>query len=184
MTKQTTISKSVSLSGVGIHTGKKVKITFKPAPANHGYAFSRIDLEGNPIINADANLVVNTKRGTNLEKNGVSIQTSEHVLAALVGLEIDNVLIELNASEPPIMDGSSIYFVEALLKAGIEEQDEPMLGQGIDVINGDLCDMISSGIIDPVLVTKSALKNAVSVVTTIISADCVISNMRGDESSK
>ena len=123
MTKQTTISKSVSLSGVGIHTGKKVKITFKPAPANHGYAFSRIDLEGNPIINADANLVVNTKRGTNLEKNGVSIQTSEHVLAALVGLEIDNVLIELNASEPPIMDGSSIYFVEALLKAGIEEQD-------------------------------------------------------------
>ena len=123
MTKQTTISKAVSLSGVGIHTGKKVKLTFKPAPVNHGYAFSRVDLEGTPVIKADANLVVNTTRGTNLEKNGVSIQTSEHVLAALVGLEIDNVLIELNASEPPIMDGSSIHFVEALLEAGIEEQD-------------------------------------------------------------
>ena len=123
MTKQTTISKAVSLNGVGIHTGKKVKLTFKPAPPNHGYAFSRVDLEGNPIIKADANLVVNTTRGTNLERNGVSIQTSEHVLAALVGLEIDNVLIELNAPEPPIMDGSSIHFVEALLEAGIEEQD-------------------------------------------------------------
>ena len=115
MTKQTTISKAVSLNGVGIHTGKKVKLTFKPSPPNHGYAFSRVDLEGNPIIKADANLVVNTTRGTNLERNGVSIQTSEHVLAALVGLEIDNVLIELNAPEPPIMDGSSIHFVEALL---------------------------------------------------------------------
>ncbi len=123
MTKQTTISKAVSLSGVGIHTGKKVKLTFKPAKVNHGYAFTRVDLEGSPILKADANLVVNTTRGTNLEKNGVSIQTSEHVLAALVGLEIDNILIELNAPEPPIMDGSSIYFVEALLKAGIEEQD-------------------------------------------------------------
>jgi UDP-3-O-[3-hydroxymyristoyl] N-acetylglucosamine deacetylase/3-hydroxyacyl-[acyl-carrier-protein] dehydratase len=123
MTRQTTISKAVSLNGVGIHTGRKVRLTFKPAPPNHGYAFSRVDLEGSPIIKADANLVVNTTRGTNLEKNGVSIQTSEHVLAALVGLEIDNVLIELNASEPPIMDGSSIHFVEALLEAGIEEQD-------------------------------------------------------------
>lgn len=123
MSKQTTIAKAVSLNGVGIHTGKKVNLTFKPAPPNHGYAFSRVDLEGSPVINADANLVVNTTRGTNLEKNGVSIQTSEHVLAALVGLEIDNVLIELDASEPPIMDGSSKFFVEALLKAGKEEQD-------------------------------------------------------------
>ncbi len=123
MNKQTTISKAVSLSGVGIHTGKKVKITFKPAPANHGYAFCRVDLEGTPIVEADANLVVNTQRGTNLEKNGVTIQTSEHVLAALVGLEIDNVLIEINAPEPPIMDGSSKFFVEALLDAGIVDQD-------------------------------------------------------------
>ena len=123
MSKQTTISKPVTLNGVGIHTGEKVDLTFKPAPANHGYAFCRVDLDGKPIIEADANLVVNTQRGTNLEKNGVSIQTSEHVLAALVGLEIDNVLIELNAPEPPIMDGSSKFFVDALLQAGIETQD-------------------------------------------------------------
>lgn len=123
MSKQTTISKPVTLNGVGIHTGEKVDLTFRPAPVNHGYAFCRVDLEGNPIIEADANLVVNTQRGTNLEKNGVSIQTSEHVLAALVGLEIDNVLIELNSPEPPIMDGSSKFFVDALLQAGIEEQD-------------------------------------------------------------
>ena len=123
MNKQTTISKPISLSGVGIHTGKKVNLTFKPAAANHGYAFCRIDLEGKPIIEADANLVVNTQRGTNLQKNGVDIQTSEHVLAALVGLQIDNVLIELDSQEPPIMDGSSKFFVNALLEAGIEELD-------------------------------------------------------------
>lgn len=115
---QTTIKKEVSLEGVGLHTGKNVKLTFKPAVANHGYAFKRVDLEGQPIIPADANLVTDTQRGTTLEKNGVSIQTTEHVLAACVGLDIDNVLIELNASEPPIMDGSSKYFVEALEKAG------------------------------------------------------------------
>jgi UDP-3-O-[3-hydroxymyristoyl] N-acetylglucosamine deacetylase/3-hydroxyacyl-[acyl-carrier-protein] dehydratase len=95
---------------------------FLPAPENHGYAFKRVDLEGSPIIEADANYVVNTQRGTNLEKRGVKIQTSEHVLAALVGLEIDNVLIELDSPEPPIMDGSSKFFVEALEKAGLVEQ--------------------------------------------------------------
>ena len=121
--KQKTIQKEVSLSGVGIHTGKTVNMTIKPAPANHGFAFSRIDLEGAPIIGAKAEYVVNTQRGTNLEKNGVQIQTSEHVLAAAVGLDIDNLLIELDSPEPPIMDGSSKYFVEALEKAGIEEQD-------------------------------------------------------------
>jgi UDP-3-O-[3-hydroxymyristoyl] N-acetylglucosamine deacetylase/3-hydroxyacyl-[acyl-carrier-protein] dehydratase len=98
-------------------------MTFKPAPINHGFAFSRVDLEGKPIIEAKADYVVTTQRGTNLEKNGVKIQTSEHVLAAAVGLDIDNLLIEIDASEPPIMDGSSKYFVEALEKAGIEEQD-------------------------------------------------------------
>ncbi|EZH75461.1 hydroxymyristoyl-ACP dehydratase [Aquimarina atlantica] len=121
--KQRTIKKEIKLTGVGLHTGKEVTLTFKPAPENHGYAFCRIDLEGNPIIEADANYVVNTQRGTNLEKNGVSIQTSEHVLAACVGLEIDNLLIELNASEPPIMDGSSKFFIEALEQAGIVEQE-------------------------------------------------------------
>ena len=121
--KQKTIQKEVSLSGVGLHTGKNVTMTLKPAPANHGFAFSRIDIEGSPTIEAKADYVVNTQRGTNLEKNGVQIQTSEHVLAAAVGLDIDNLLIEINASEPPIMDGSSKYFVKALEEAGIEEQD-------------------------------------------------------------
>ena len=119
--KQTTISKKVSLKGVGLHTGQEVEINFLPAEINDGYKFCRIDLEGHPIINADANLVTNTQRGTCLEKNGVTIQTCEHVLAALVGLEIDNVIIELSASEPPIMDGSSKYFIEALESAEIKE---------------------------------------------------------------
>lgn len=122
--KQRTIKNDVSLKGVGLHTGKNVTLTFKPAPTNFGFAFKRIDLEGSPVIEADANYVTNTQRGTCLEKNGVTIQTSEHVLAALVGMEIDNCVIELDASEPPIMDGSSKFFVEALQKAGFEEQDE------------------------------------------------------------
>jgi len=121
--KQTTISKPVSLSGVGLHTGQEVKLTFMPAKANNGYTFTRVDLDGNPIIEANINFVTSTQRGTVLEKNGVTIQTCEHVLAALVGLEIDNVNIELNASEPPIMDGSSKYFVEALESAGKVDLD-------------------------------------------------------------
>ena len=123
MVKQKTIQNEVSLTGVGLHTGKEVKMTFKPAPINNGYTFVRVDLEGSPIIEADANYVVNTQRGTNLEKLGVKIQTSEHVLAAFVGCDVDNVIIELNESEPPIMDGSSKFFVEAIEKAGIVEQD-------------------------------------------------------------
>jgi UDP-3-O-[3-hydroxymyristoyl] N-acetylglucosamine deacetylase/3-hydroxyacyl-[acyl-carrier-protein] dehydratase len=123
MVKQKTIKSEISLVGVGLHTGKEVKMTFKPAPVNNGYTFVRVDLEGSPVIEADANYVVNTQRGTNLEKLGVKIQTSEHVLAAFVGCDVDNVIIELDASEPPIMDGSSKFFVEAIEKAGIEEQD-------------------------------------------------------------
>lgn len=121
--KQRTLRKEVSLTGVGLHTGKEVTLTFKPAPENYGYAFSRVDLEGNPVIEADTNYVINTQRGTNLEKRGVKIQTSEHVLAALVGMEVDNCLIEINASEPPIMDGSSKFFVKAIENAGILEQE-------------------------------------------------------------
>lgn len=121
--KQKTIQKEVSLSGVGIHTGNEVTITFKPAPVNHGYAFVRVDLEGKPIIEAIADYVVNTQRGTNLEKRGVFINTSEHVLAAIVALDIDNIIIEVNAPEPPIMDGSSIHFINALEKAGVVEQE-------------------------------------------------------------
>ncbi len=122
--KQRTISKEVTLTGVGLHTGNEVTMTFKPASDNFGYAFKRVDLEGSPIIEAQACYVTQTQRGTNLEKHGVSINTSEHVLAALVGLQIDNCLIELNASEPPIMDGSSKYFVEILEEAGVVEQNE------------------------------------------------------------
>lgn len=123
MVKQTTIKSEISLKGVGLHTGKEVTMTFKPAPVNNGYTFVRVDLEGQPIVEADATYVVNTQRGTNLEKKGVKIQTSEHVLAAFVGCDVDNVIIELDASEPPIMDGSSKFFVEAIEKVGIEEQE-------------------------------------------------------------
>ncbi len=122
-TKQKTIKKEVTLSGVGLHTGNKVSMTFKPAPINYGYAFVRIDLEGEPVIEASAEYVVNTQRGTNLEKRGVFVNTSEHVLAAVVALNIDNICIEINSAEPPIMDGSSKQFIEALEKAGIQEQD-------------------------------------------------------------
>ncbi|MFQ3297982.1 MAG: UDP-3-O-[3-hydroxymyristoyl] N-acetylglucosamine deacetylase, partial [Polaribacter sp.] len=121
--KQNSIQKEVRLSGVGLHTGNTVNMTLKPAPINHGFAFSRVDLEGCPIIEARAEYVTNTQRGTNLEKNGVLIQTSEHVLAAAVGLGINNLLIEIDASEPPIMDGSSKFFVAALEEAGIKEQE-------------------------------------------------------------
>ena len=121
ISNQTTIKSSVSLDGVGIHTGKDVKLTFNPAEANTGYVFKRVDLEGNPLIEALSKYVVNTQRGTTLEKKGIKLKTIEHVLAALVGLEIDNVLIEINAEEPPIMDGSSKFFIDALQKAEIEE---------------------------------------------------------------
>ncbi|MCX6171539.1 MAG: bifunctional UDP-3-O-[3-hydroxymyristoyl] N-acetylglucosamine deacetylase/3-hydroxyacyl-ACP dehydratase [Flavobacterium sp.] len=123
MVKQKTIQNEISLKGVGLHTGKEVTMTFKPAPVNSGFTFVRVDLEGSPVIEADANYVVNTQRGTNLEKLGVKIQTSEHVLAAFVGCDVDNVIIELNASEPPIMDGSSKFFVEAIEKVGVVEQE-------------------------------------------------------------
>ncbi|AMC10039.1 UDP-3-O-[3-hydroxymyristoyl] N-acetylglucosamine deacetylase [Lutibacter profundi] len=121
--KQKTIKNEVTLTGVGLHTGNKVTLTFKPAPVNHGYAFVRIDLEGEPIIEASAEYVVNTQRGTNLEKRGVFVNTSEHVLAAVVAMDIDNIKIEISAAEPPIMDGSSKYFVEALDKAEVIEQE-------------------------------------------------------------
>lgn len=120
---QKTIGKPVFLEGVGLHTGSQVKLSFLPAPENTGFIFIRSDIEGKNQISADVNFVVNTDRGTNIERNGIKIQTSEHVLAALVGLDIDNCYIEINASEPPIMDGSSKFFIEALEKAGIQEQE-------------------------------------------------------------
>jgi len=120
---QTTISKKISLNGVGLHTGKDVTLTFVPSIADSGYVFKRIDLESSPTMRADIKYVSSTERGTCLNKNGLIIQTCEHVLAALVGSEIDNVIIELNESEPPIMDGSAKFFVDALEKAGIKELD-------------------------------------------------------------
>ena len=120
LNKQTTIKKQTSLEGVGIHTGNEVKLTFKPAPADFGYVFKRIDLINQPEIEALSKYVVDTQRGTTLDKDGVKLKTIEHVLAALVGLEIDNVIIEINGEEPPILDGSSKYFVEALEFAGIK----------------------------------------------------------------
>ena len=120
-TKQTTINKSISLQGVGIHTGNKVTLTFNPAVENTGYMFKRIDLPGQPEIEALSKYVIDTQRGTTLEKDGVKLKTVEHVLAALVGLEIDNVLIHIDSEEPPIMDGSSKFFIEALEKSGIKE---------------------------------------------------------------
>jgi len=126
--KQRTIKNPVSIQGRGIHTGNNTKITFKPAPVNYGRVFVRIDLEDKPEIPALVEYVVqndeiDSSRGTTLQKDDVQVHTVEHVLAALVGLEIDNVIIELNANEPPIVDGSAMPYVNKLLEAGIEEQE-------------------------------------------------------------
>ncbi|TAG24852.1 MAG: bifunctional UDP-3-O-[3-hydroxymyristoyl] N-acetylglucosamine deacetylase/3-hydroxyacyl-ACP dehydratase [Cytophagia bacterium] len=121
--KQQTIEKSVSVSGIGLHTGVEATMTFLPAPINHGYKFQRIDLPERPIIDADVDNVVDVSRGTTIEQSGARVYTVEHTLAALVGLQIDNVLIQLDGPEPPIMDGSSIKFVEALQSASIVEQN-------------------------------------------------------------
>ena len=111
---QRTLQDKVTLDGVGLHTGETVKLTFKPAPEDTGYVFVRTDLVPAVEIPADVNYVINTDRGTNLEKDGAKIQTSEHVLAALVGMGVDNCYIELDSAESPIMDGSSKFFVEAI----------------------------------------------------------------------
>jgi UDP-3-O-[3-hydroxymyristoyl] N-acetylglucosamine deacetylase/3-hydroxyacyl-[acyl-carrier-protein] dehydratase len=119
---QKTLQQEVTLSGIGLHTGKEVKLTIKPAKENTGFVFVRTDLEGHPQVEADVNYVVATERGTTLEKLGVKITTCEHLLAALVGCDIDNAVLEMDASEPPILDGSSKYFVEAIESVGVVEQ--------------------------------------------------------------
>ena len=121
--KQKTLAKSFKIEGKGLHTGVMVTMEFLPAPVNHGFKFKRVDLEGQPVIDADVDLVIDTSRGTLLEKDGARIGTIEHALAALVGMDIDNVLIKVNNEEAPIIDGSSKYFVEAIEKAGVLEQD-------------------------------------------------------------
>lgn len=119
--KQTTLQSTIELSGVGLHTGANVILRIVPAAENHGYKFKRTDLAGEPIIEADCDLVTDTSRGTTLEKNGASVSTVEHVLAALVGMEVDNALIEIDGPEMPIMDGSSLPFVHAIEACGIVE---------------------------------------------------------------
>lgn len=121
--KQKTLASEITLNGVGLHTGEEVIMTLKPAKEDAGFVFVRTDLEGSPRVEADANFVTFTDRGTILEKKGVKINTTEHILAALTGMDIDNAIIELNSAEPPIMDGSAKYFVEAIEKAGIVEQE-------------------------------------------------------------
>jgi UDP-3-O-[3-hydroxymyristoyl] N-acetylglucosamine deacetylase/3-hydroxyacyl-[acyl-carrier-protein] dehydratase len=121
--KQRTLKSPVHFDGIGLHTGEKVRLSVLPAPENHGYKFQRVDLEGQPIIPADCDLVVSTQRGTTLELNGTRVYTTEHILAAIYGCKIDNALIQVSAPEIPIMDGSSALFVEAFEKVGYEEQN-------------------------------------------------------------
>lgn len=122
-TKQKTLANRIDFDGIGLHTGEKVSMSILPAPENHGYVFRRVDLEGKPEIKADLDYVVSTNRGTTLGKDGVIVHTTEHVLASLYGSGIDNAVIELNAPEVPIMDGSARQFVEGINRAGIVDQE-------------------------------------------------------------
>jgi UDP-3-O-[3-hydroxymyristoyl] N-acetylglucosamine deacetylase/3-hydroxyacyl-[acyl-carrier-protein] dehydratase len=122
---QKTIAKSASCVGMGLHTGVESTITFKPAPEDYGIRFARTDVEGCPEIRADIEHVVDISRGTTIEENGVRIHTVEHALAAVTGLRIDNVLIELTEKEAPVMDGSAKDFVDIILDAGVVEQPKP-----------------------------------------------------------
>ena len=121
--KQRTLAEAVSFTGVGLHTGKEVTLEVVPAPDNHGYKFQRVDQEGEPIIKADCDLVVATDRGTTLEHKGIRVYTTEHILAALYGCQVDNALIKLNGPEIPIMDGSSELFVNEFERVGYVDQD-------------------------------------------------------------
>lgn len=120
---QQTLKSAFTLQGKGLHSGLEITATFKPAPANHGYKFKRIDLEGEPVVDALAENVVDTARGTVLGRGDVRISTVEHALAALLASGIDNCLIELTGPEMPILDGSGIHFIEEIERVGIEEQD-------------------------------------------------------------
>ncbi len=121
--KQKTLAQPFTIEGNGLHTGVDVVMRFLPAPENHGFKFKRVDLEEQTIIDADCDLVIDTSRGTLLEKDGARIGTIEHTLAALVGMDLDNVLIEVDNEEVPIIDGSSKYFIEGIENAGVIEQD-------------------------------------------------------------
>jgi len=124
--KQKTLKESFELEGKGLHTGLQIKVHFCPAPDNHGYKIKRVDMEGEPVIDALAENVVGTQRGTVISKGGIQISTIEHGLAALYGMGIDNCLIEVNAPEFPILDGSAIQYVKEIQRVGIVEQNEPI----------------------------------------------------------
>ena len=125
--KQFTLKEKITFNGVGLHTGEAVVMEIHPSAENHGYKFQRLDVDGQPIIKADADLVVSTDRGTTLESNGAKVYTTEHVLAALYGMEVDNALITLTGPEIPIMDGSSLPFVKEIQRVGREEQQAERL---------------------------------------------------------
>lgn len=129
---QHTLKGNVVLNGVGLHTGQKVTMTLKPANPGHGIRFQRVDLPEKPIVKADVDYVVDTSRGTTLEYNGVRISTVEHLLAALVGMNVDNVLIEIDSSEIPILDGSSKLIIEAIDSIGVQEQEAKKIVYAID----------------------------------------------------
>ncbi len=130
--KQHTLQRAASIEGTGLHTGILAELTLQPANPGFGLQFQRTDLEGQPIIKADCDLVTDVSRGTTLELNGVKINTVEHILAALVGMGIDNCLLQINGPEVPIIDGSSQPFIELIEKAGIEEQDAAKIWYSID----------------------------------------------------
>ena len=123
--QQHTLKGSATLKGVGLHTGEPVTLSLRPAPIGHGYKFQRTDLDGEPIIDADADLVISTERGTTLGKGDVVVNTTEHVLSALYALGVDNCLIQVSGPEIPIMDGSALPFVNAIETVGLEAQDAP-----------------------------------------------------------
>jgi len=129
---QQTLQNPVSLHGVGLHTGKQVTMTMKPANPGFGIRFQRIDLPDKPVVKADVDYVVDTSRGTTIELNGARISTIEHTMAALVGLGVDNLLIELDGPEVPILDGSSTMFMDAIESAGILEQEAKRIVFSID----------------------------------------------------
>jgi UDP-3-O-[3-hydroxymyristoyl] N-acetylglucosamine deacetylase / 3-hydroxyacyl-[acyl-carrier-protein] dehydratase len=129
---QQTIKSEITISGAGIHTGQSVTMRLKPADPNTGIIFQRVDLEGKPLVKADVDNVIETNRSTTLEQNGARVSTIEHLLASLVGMQVDNVLIEIDGEEIPILDGSAEPFVEALEKAGTVKQDARKIFYGIE----------------------------------------------------
>ena len=122
---QRTIAKPITYSGIGVHTGNLTSITFKPSEINTGVKFVRVDLPGSPVIEANIDHVVSVERGTTISDGKVKIHTTEHILSALCGLGIDNIIVEMNANEPPVLDGSALQIVEELKEAGIVEQKAP-----------------------------------------------------------